>query len=639
MLSFIEVIFVKLLLCAIIYNVMTTSVLVGEDAAKAEGNDGIHISIDYPQHGSIIQSKQLALNIDLSLGEGWASKAMREDPSSWVFCAALFGRNRFCTSILASDPIPSIEHLNEGSEYTVVAYCVHLKSGGPELQLGKTLSSFFVGANRTSEELQMEGNLLEIYHPPNTMWVMLPITPHVELSLGLDPVSQWILQDLGAWSLCTDMDGNQKFCLPIIGQKEIPTYDALEEGVIHSMVAYCLRKASNVSSELRLGETQSHFLVVRSTKENKLSCAFAPPPSLPICATTNVEGAQKNEGFDLALSNVEGQKLVQLSWSEGQSHDSIVGEMLKEWDRASSGGHSQIHNLAYFLDCGGFDDRYFEEICLEACLGAAMQAVEVGATQVASSIARARRDAKRNHFHPQIEKLTTLVSEHAPVNSTMFSARQTLPSLASLFNLSSVDAAGHTASHFFKNQERNSTIVLRDNREPGEIERDNQKLLQPRKSWVCAVGEEEDDIWSTQFFDLMGPVLGSVLGCDTPIPRFGEGDGAKFACARAPLEAEKGCVVISIGCAGEWSFERGVASGAPQCNVHTFDCTGSWEVPPDIASRVTFHQLCVAPRTNIEKGLVSWVDLLPMTGLGDNGILRPPALLKMDIEGAGQLGN
>lgn len=118
-------------------------------------------------------------------------------------------------------------------------------------------------------------------------------------------------------------------------------------------------------------------------------------------------------------------------------------------------------------------------------------------------------------------------------------------------------------------------------------------------------------------------------------------DVSKIMCGLSALNKQKNntndgnnppCVVYSIGGNNQWQFEQGVLENTPNCQVHTFDCTGNqtrFQVPSH--DRLEFHYECMAG------------DVLPPE-LPDKTFLtlsemsskyRHPeiSLLKMDIEG------
>jgi hypothetical protein len=131
----------------------------------------------------------------------------------------------------------------------------------------------------------------------------------------------------------------------------------------------------------------------------------------------------------------------------------------------------------------------------------------------------------------------------------------------------------------------------------------------------------------TATFDLMGPVSPSCCILNV----YGNGDGEKFVCSNAPsfVDTSSGsdCWIASIGSNGDFSFEYSVYEQS-SCHIHTFDCTGTWEVPHNISSRVTLHPICVSDHTN--GSYMAWNDIVARA---TNGKGTPPAYLKMDVEG------
>ena len=91
------------------------------------------------------------------------------------------------------------------------------------------------------------------------------------------------------------------------------------------------------------------------------------------------------------------------------------------------------------------------------------------------------------------------------------------------------------------------------------------------------------------FFDRIGQLVSQtqVTELCSKIIRWGRGDDEKRLCQRRLQEymglSEKqqradnssvasACTILSLGCNGQWSFERLAFRNTP-CRVHTFDCT------------------------------------------------------------------
>ena len=94
--------------------------------------------------------------------------------------------------------------------------------------------------------------------------------------------------------------------------------------------------------------------------------------------------------------------------------------------------------------------------------------------------------------------------------------------------------------------------------------------------------------------------------------------------------SRESCIVFSIGGNNQWDFEIDVHKRT-NCRIHTFDCTVDGLVPPTIADRTTFHQLCIdgEDHTNSANGrkYKTLESLISITGG------KRPTLLKIDVEG------
>ena len=111
---------------------------------------------------------------------------------------------------------------------------------------------------------------------------------------------------------------------------------------------------------------------------------------------------------------------------------------------------------------------------------------------------------------------------------------------------------------------------------------------------------------------------------------FGKHDEEKIACANTAHFVDP-CWILSVGSKGKFGFENDIVKNT-QCYVHTFDCTGTWRVPENIAHRVTLHKLCLGDKS---EGLFrTWEELIHIGSsavTGSNGTM--PSFAKMDIEG------
>jgi hypothetical protein len=115
------------------------------------------------------------------------------------------------------------------------------------------------------------------------------------------------------------------------------------------------------------------------------------------------------------------------------------------------------------------------------------------------------------------------------------------------------------------------------------------------------------------------------------------GCGAKRSCGVHVPPPGSPCVVISVGSANGWAFERGFGRHK-HCQIHTLDCTITPHVPAELKGQVRFHKLCLASDNTVreasatpKKGSLAFVTWRNFTS--SIGLTRPPHFFKMDIEG------
>jgi hypothetical protein len=112
-------------------------------------------------------------------------------------------------------------------------------------------------------------------------------------------------------------------------------------------------------------------------------------------------------------------------------------------------------------------------------------------------------------------------------------------------------------------------------------------------------------------------------------------DGGKFLCNLPSLVtasgADGGCVIYSLGSAGDFSFENGMLAVTP-CDIFTFDCTLSAEkvisTTSSLHPRIHFHPICLG---DSDDELSQYRSLASLTRQFNHS--AGVSLLKMDIDG------
>ena len=169
----------------------------------------------------------------------------------------------------------------------------------------------------------------------------------------------------------------------------------------------------------------------------------------------------------------------------------------------------------------------------------------------------------------------------------------------------------------------------------GHCDQNLRCLRKPTPGSVdCTKCKRETQIAS---FNPIGPVEGDDK-CGG-IVQWGSGDDSKFLCKTLLTNFQQNCIIVSLGGNGKWGFEEDAYAKSP-CEIHTFDCTGSWAPPFAIGSRVTFHKKCIGtkelPQTSGTKAgfsavegnrVITYEHVVDIVG-------GNPDYLKADIEGA-----
>mmetsp|Transcript_27085 Transcript_27085/g.45026 ORF Transcript_27085/g.45026 Transcript_27085/m.45026 type:complete len:299 (+) Transcript_27085:65-961(+) len=158
-----------------------------------------------------------------------------------------------------------------------------------------------------------------------------------------------------------------------------------------------------------------------------------------------------------------------------------------------------------------------------------------------------------------------------------------------------------------------------------------------------------------QRFNLLGPVGPAcknleVFGGSGLQKRYRDLE-SKRACGLSTVEAP--CWVVSVGNANRWEFENAVHASTP-CHIAVYDCTVALSVvvPMKLRDRVSLHRVCLGETHVPKKSIAFEVLNVSLSGrmsyskadsqmefvnysmlLERGGVLKPPVLLKMDIEG------
>ena len=120
--------------------------------------------------------------------------------------------------------------------------------------------------------------------------------------------------------------------------------------------------------------------------------------------------------------------------------------------------------------------------------------------------------------------------------------------------------------------------------------------------------------------------LQPMLHCPLPQRVGADGDGGKLLCNPSLLrDLNSDCVVYSLGSRNDFSFEQAIFDLAPQCEMHTFDCT--LEDAPSTLLPLFFHPWCIDGKDSADERYLSMATIYRK--LGGKAV----TILKMDIEG------
>lgn len=133
--------------------------------------------------------------------------------------------------------------------------------------------------------------------------------------------------------------------------------------------------------------------------------------------------------------------------------------------------------------------------------------------------------------------------------------------------------------------------------------------------------------------------MGQVIPTCCDFEAYGKGDDEKIVCNNARGLRSSDCWVLSLGCNNRWGFEESIVART-NCKVHVFDCSGDFEVPKALKTRVTFHKICVGPKSEIKslskrkRKYISFHEMI-LVGSSLSGHTSPvaPNIAKVDVEG------
>ena len=129
-------------------------------------------------------------------------------------------------------------------------------------------------------------------------------------------------------------------------------------------------------------------------------------------------------------------------------------------------------------------------------------------------------------------------------------------------------------------------------------------------------------------------VVGGMQASCCHFSPFGSGDEEKMLCLNAIPPKQK-CWVLSIGSNGKFEFEKDIVKHT-HCDVHIYDCTGTWKLPREIEGRGSISKICVGKKGESAHGMLfESMEKLIERSSKRSGFEEStaPSVLKMDVEG------
>jgi len=110
----------------------------------------------------------------------------------------------------------------------------------------------------------------------------------------------------------------------------------------------------------------------------------------------------------------------------------------------------------------------------------------------------------------------------------------------------------------------------------------------------------------------------------------GAASKSKRMCMTESVNDEQ-CWVLSNSYNGLVGFETFFFSNT-KCSVHVFDCTGDWQVPKNMTTRVFIHHICIGPK-KLSNGDRSFLPYEEVVSLATNKVNVAPTYFKLDFQG------
>ena len=160
-----------------------------------------------------------------------------------------------------------------------------------------------------------------------------------------------------------------------------------------------------------------------------------------------------------------------------------------------------------------------------------------------------------------------------------------------------------TTSNFLQSNTLNSVVKFTQN--SGDAHaiavQNAKKRISERSTWISRVygsaTTESETLWFpfTEYYACPAQLSKSPLLAEKL-------DGGKWICGLEKIAEKPRCVVYSFGSQGNFDFETAVHRTAPQCEIHTFDCTYTPK-PNTVPPFISYYKLCLSGKSGNIAGL------------------------------------